>query len=77
MGAIGQQAVTPIDGYMKGFVINGFILIVSGLLGLLLLRPDTELARLRLFSRPDAVRDRTFDIAFLGPGADAFAFTFG
>ena len=47
MGAMVQQAAAPIDGYMKGFVINGIILIVSGLLGLLLLWPDTELARLR------------------------------
>jgi MFS family permease len=47
MGAMVQQAEAPIDGYMKGFVINGIILIVSGLLGLLLLWPDTELARLR------------------------------
>jgi MFS family permease len=47
MGAMVQQAEVPIDGYMKGFVINGVILIVSGLLGLLLLWPNTELARLR------------------------------
>jgi hypothetical protein len=31
---------------MTGFVVNGVILIVSGLLGLLLLWPDTELVRL-------------------------------
>lgn len=47
MGAMVQQAETAIDGYMRGFAINGVILIVSGLLGLLLLWPDTELARLR------------------------------
>lgn len=47
MGAMVQQAAAPINGYMKGFVINGVILVVSGLLGLLLLWPDTELARLR------------------------------
>lgn len=31
---------------MTGFTINAIILVVSGLLGLLLLRPNTERARL-------------------------------
>jgi MFS family permease len=47
MGNIIQNAAVPFDGYINGFVVNGVILIVSGLLGLLLLWPDTELARLR------------------------------
>lgn len=47
MGSIIQNAAVPFDGYITGFVVNGVILIVSGLLGLLLLWPDTELARLR------------------------------
>jgi hypothetical protein len=47
MGSMVQKAATPIDGYMTGFVVNAVILIVSGLLGLLLLWPNTELARLR------------------------------
>ena len=47
MGNIIQNAAVPLDGYITGFVVNGVILIVSGLLGLLMLRPDTELARLR------------------------------
>jgi hypothetical protein len=36
----------PLDGYMAGFTINAIILVVSGLLGLLLLWPNTERARL-------------------------------
>ena len=34
------------DGYLTGFTINGVILVISGLLGLLLMRPNTERARL-------------------------------
>jgi hypothetical protein len=34
------------DGFMTGFTINAAILITSGLLGLLLLWPNTERARL-------------------------------
>jgi MFS family permease len=47
MGSMVQKAATPIDGYITGFVVNAVILIVSGLLGLLLLWPNSELARLR------------------------------
>ena len=53
MGRVIQNAATPLDGYMTGFFINGAILIVSGLLGLLLLRPDSERARLMRASSPD------------------------
>jgi hypothetical protein len=33
-------------GYLHGFTINGIVMIVSGGLGLLLLWPNTERARL-------------------------------
>jgi MFS family permease len=46
MGKVIQQAATPLDGYMTGFTINAAIMITSGLLGLLLLWPNTERARL-------------------------------
>jgi MFS family permease len=46
MGGVIQRASGMLDGYMTGFTINAVILIVSGLLGLLLLWPDTERARL-------------------------------
>jgi MFS family permease len=46
MGSVIQRATTQFDGYMTGFTINAVILIVSGLLGLLLLWPNTERARL-------------------------------
>src|SRR4051794_3644678 len=46
MGKVIQRAATPMEGYMTGFTINAVILVVSGLLGLLLLWPNTERARL-------------------------------
>jgi MFS family permease len=52
MGKVIQNAATPIEGYLTGFTINAVILIVSGLLGLLLLWPNTERARL-LLQKPE------------------------
>jgi MFS family permease len=46
MGSVIQHASGLLEGYMTGFTINAFILIASGLLGLLLLWPNTERARL-------------------------------
>jgi MFS family permease len=46
MGKVIQNAGGLLEGYMTGFTINAVILIASGLLGLLLLWPNTERARL-------------------------------
>jgi MFS family permease len=46
MGSVIQHAAVPLDGYMTGFTINAVVLVASGLLGLLLLWPNTERARL-------------------------------
>src|SRR5579863_2123041 len=46
MGSVIQRASGMLDGYMTGFTINAVILIASGVLGLLLLWPNTERARL-------------------------------
>lgn len=46
MGSVIQHAGGLLEGYMTGFTINAVILIASGLLGLLLLWPNTERARL-------------------------------
>ncbi len=46
MGSVIQHAATPLEGYMTGFTINAIILVASGLLGLLLLWPNAERARL-------------------------------
>ena len=46
MGSVIQHAGGLLEGYMTGFTINAVILVASGLLGLLLLWPNTERARL-------------------------------
>jgi len=46
MGKVIQNAGGLLEGYMTGFTINAVILIGSGLLGLALLWPNTERARL-------------------------------
>jgi MFS family permease len=46
MGSVIQHADGLLDGYMTGFTINAVVLIASGVLGLLLLWPNTERARL-------------------------------
>ncbi len=46
MGTVIQNASVPLDGYMTGFTINAVVMAASGLLGLLLLWPNTERKRL-------------------------------
>jgi MFS family permease len=46
MGNVIQDSAALMDGYMKGFTINAGIMIASGVLGLALLWPNTERARL-------------------------------
>jgi MFS family permease len=46
MGSVIQRSSGLFDGYMTGFTINAVVMVVSGLLGLLLLWPNTERARL-------------------------------
>jgi MFS family permease len=46
MGSVIQHSDSLFDGYMIGFTINAVIMVMSGLLGLMLLWPNTERARL-------------------------------
>ncbi|MFH1342134.1 MAG: MFS transporter [Pseudomonadota bacterium] len=46
MGTVIKHAASPLEGYMTGFTINAVIMIVAGVLGLLLLWPNSERARL-------------------------------
>jgi MFS transporter, ACS family, D-galactonate transporter len=46
MGTVIQHAGNMLDGYLTGFTINAVVMVGSGLLGLLLLWPNTEKARL-------------------------------
>lgn len=52
MGVLVQHAGGLMEGYLMGFTINAAILIISGLLGLMLLWPNTE--RARLMAREEA-----------------------
>jgi MFS family permease len=54
MGSVIQRAGSMLDGYMTGFTINAAIMVGSGLLGLLLLWPNTEKARLTGGATPQA-----------------------
>ncbi|MGY3510274.1 MFS transporter [Bradyrhizobium lupini] len=54
MGSVIQRAGSMLDGYMTGFTINAAIMVGSGLLGLLLLWPNTEKARLTGGTAPQA-----------------------
>lgn len=46
MGNVIQGSASLLDGYMTGYTINACIMVASGVLGLLLLWPNTERARL-------------------------------
>ncbi|OAF15236.1 MFS transporter [Bradyrhizobium neotropicale] len=52
MGTVIQRAGSMLDGYMTGFTINAAVMVGSGLLGLLLLWPNTERARLTRGAAP-------------------------
>ncbi len=52
MGKVIQGAGSMIDGYMTGFTINAVIMVGSGVIGLLLLWPNTEKARLTRGATP-------------------------
>ncbi|KYK46510.1 MFS transporter [Bradyrhizobium liaoningense] len=54
MGATIQRAGSTLDGYLTGFTINAVIMVGSGLLGLLLLWPNTERTRLTRGATPQA-----------------------
>jgi len=54
MGSIIQHAGDVVQGYLHGFVINGLVMVGSGLLGLLLLWPNSERARLMRRETPAA-----------------------
>jgi MFS family permease len=46
MGGVIQRSGGMLEGYMTGFTINAVVMVTAGVLGLLLLWPNTERARL-------------------------------
>ena len=45
MGSVVQTATTPLAGFNTGFVICGVIMLVGGLIGMALIRPEREASR--------------------------------
>jgi MFS transporter, ACS family, D-galactonate transporter len=45
MGSVVETAATPLDGFNKGFMICGIIMLVGGLIGTALMRPERETMR--------------------------------
>lgn len=54
MGGLLDRAATPLEGYLTGFKVLSVVLIASGALGVLLLRPNSERARLAKMAMPVA-----------------------
>jgi MFS transporter, ACS family, D-galactonate transporter len=46
MGAVVQNAATPMAGYERGYMILGCLLLAGGLVGVLFIRPETDRKRL-------------------------------
>ena len=46
MGMVIQTAATPVEGYERGYVILGILMMVGGLIGMLFIRPEADRARL-------------------------------
>jgi MFS family permease len=45
MGSVVETATTPLDGFNTGFMICGVIMLVGGLIGMSLMRPEREANR--------------------------------
>lgn len=46
MGGVVQQGATPLEGFLHGYQLNGVIILIAGIVGVLMLRPAGERARL-------------------------------
>jgi ACS family D-galactonate transporter-like MFS transporter len=46
MGSVVETAATPLDGFNTGFMICGVIMLVGGVIGMALMRPERETIRL-------------------------------
>ena len=45
MGRVIEGAATAAEGYQQGFVLCGAVTLIGGLIGLMFLRPEAEVAR--------------------------------
>jgi MFS transporter, ACS family, D-galactonate transporter len=55
MGSIVETAATPLAGFYTGYMICGVIMLVGGLIGMALIRPEREIGRWRLGAPAPAV----------------------
>ncbi len=45
MGSVVETAATPLDGFNTGFMICGVVMLVGGVIGMALMRPERETMR--------------------------------
>jgi MFS transporter, ACS family, D-galactonate transporter len=45
MGSIIESAATPLDGFNTGFIICGIVMLIGGIIGMMLIRPEHDAAR--------------------------------
>jgi hypothetical protein len=45
MGSVIETAATPLDGFNTGFMICGVIMLIGGVIGMALMRPERETMR--------------------------------
>jgi hypothetical protein len=45
MGSVVETAATPLEGFNTGFMICGVIMLVGGVIGMSLMRPERETIR--------------------------------
>ena len=58
MGSVVETAATPLDGFNTGFMICGIIMLVGGIIGMTLMRPEHETMRW-MSKMPEAVVGHT------------------
>jgi len=45
MGSVVETAATPLNGFNTGFMICGFVMLIGGGIGMMLMRPERETTR--------------------------------
>jgi MFS family permease len=45
MGSVIENAATPLDGFNRGFIICGVVMLIGGAIGMALIRPEREASR--------------------------------
>lgn len=48
MGSLVENAATPLDGFNRGFVVCGLVMLAGGIIGMIFIRPEHAIGRLEL-----------------------------